>query len=174
MKTDTSYIEGIEAWFLWLALQLFRPLLQYCKHSCHSQQNSTIFIQKERLVIIYAFIYALQLIFPGKPPNTSGSPAPAANPFADQQPPKPTINQIKQAPFAAPAQQFGTSAPSSYGFSGSPYSGTNGQYAASSTFGASTGNIGSIATPAVNDPWAPVAQNSPWVKSSEPANPFLS
>lgn len=122
---------------------------------------------------------AIYLLFIGKPTNPSGSPVPAANPFADQQPPKPTINQIKQAPFAPPTQQFATSAPTSYGFGGgaSPYTGTNGQFAASSAFGASTGNIGGIGAPAVNDPWAPVAatgQNAPWVKSGEPANPFLS
>lgn len=108
-----------------------------------------------------------------------------ANPFSDPQPPKPTINQIKQAPFNTP--QLGTSAPT-YG-SQQPIgftSAATGIYGNNSSFGtnntqlgASVGNLGGPSQ-AGNDPWAPISSNTnanlgaPWMKQGEQANPFLS
>ncbi|KAH1024983.1 hypothetical protein HUJ05_009803 [Dendroctonus ponderosae] len=83
-------------------------------------------------------------------------PQPAARPVFNTQPPKPTINEIKQQSFA----QFG----------GQPQP-------IGTAFGAA-------ASGAQADPWTPVPSNStlngngnvgaPWMKPSEPANPFLS
>lgn len=88
--------------------------------------------------------------------NTSGPPV-MINPFSDPQPPKPTINQIKQAPFGAtPAVGFGET----------NFTLPTMQF--NSNVGVSQTN---------NDPWAPAPTNtigaSPWTKN-EPANPFLS
>lgn len=98
-----------------------------------------------------------------------------ANPFSDPQPPKPTINQIKQAPFGA--SQLGTSPPS---YSSAMAYGNSSSFGANSVqFGTSTGNVGA-ASQAGNDPWAPASGGpnanlgAPWMKPGEQANPFLS
>jgi hypothetical protein len=105
--------------------------------------------------------------FEGKPQNSSL----AANPFSDAQTqqrpvfntpaPKPTINEMKQASFA----QF--TVPTSTAYSGFGVTMSGGGHSS----GGATGQ------PAP-DPWTPVPTNNqlgaPWMKSSEPANPFLS
>ncbi|XP_076273011.1 epsin homolog lqf isoform X3 [Rhynchophorus ferrugineus] len=131
------------------------------------------------------------LVTTSKPNN----PTLAANPFSDPtvppvprpvfntQPPKPSINEIKQQSFA----QFGTSPQNPLGaFGGSP------SYGLSSTdqFPAVAKNNGTAlagqSQGAISDPWTPMATGSapingngnvgtPWMKTTnEPANPFLS
>ncbi|KAB0793526.1 hypothetical protein PPYR_13146 [Photinus pyralis] len=113
--------------------------------------------------------------------QTTASTAPPAivNPFSDPQPPKPTINQIKQPPFGA--SQLGTSAPTygshMLGFTyPSNYAGDAPPINSGSQFASSAGNLGQ--TQASNDPWAPASSTNanlsgPWMKP-EQANPFLS
>ncbi|KAL3272347.1 hypothetical protein HHI36_013827 [Cryptolaemus montrouzieri] len=113
----------------------------------------------------------------------------APNPFQDQpqQPPrpvfntpapKPSMNEIKQASFAPftasppaayqpqPANQYGST-----GFS------TQGQTFESNGAGNGFGPSYPMSQ-TVQDPWTPIpsttSNQSPWMKSNEPANPFLS
>ncbi|KAF2895654.1 hypothetical protein ILUMI_10513 [Ignelater luminosus] len=123
------------------------------------------------------------LVTASKPTNNTNTNM--ANPFSDPQPPKPTINQIKQAPFNVP--QLGTSAPTygsqqPIGFTSAATGvyGNNSSFGTNNTqFGASMGNLGGPSQ-AGNDPWAPVSSNTnanlgaPWMKQGEQANPFLS
>ncbi|KAF5288303.1 hypothetical protein FQR65_LT12035 [Abscondita terminalis] len=94
------------------------------------------------------------LVTTSKPTSNTSGPSVMINPFSDPQPPKPTINQIKQAP-------FGTT--STLGF------GDRNQFTA-------TNNV-QFDSQASNDPWAPASSNitgaGPWTKN-EQANPFLS
>nr|CAH7742094.1 unnamed protein product [Callosobruchus chinensis] len=124
------------------------------------------------------------LVTATKPNN----PTPAANPFSDpaaaaaaaaatarpvfnQNPPKPTINEMKQQSFAS----FAAPLPPTAGFSNF---GTTPQFAGG--FGANGNAFATPPVPAVQDPWTPVPSSatqtttaSPW-KANEPANPFLS
>lgn len=111
--------------------------------------------------------------------TTKSTTVPAAppvivNPFSDPQPPKPTINQIKQAPFGT--SQLGTSAPT-YGshMLGFSYPNNYGDTLPinNTQFASSAGNLGH--SQASNDPWAPPTSsaNMAWIKP-EQANPFLS
>lgn len=116
----------------------------------------------------------------------------AANPFSDQQQPdplllipKPTINEMKQAPFVVPPTQFipPSAAPATYtptplAFAGpapTPLMGNP------STFTSTTngGLFAAAPQPLVHDPWTPVVTtttsgNNAWVKQEQQANPFLS
>ncbi|KAL1494209.1 hypothetical protein ABEB36_009841 [Hypothenemus hampei] len=111
--------------------------------------------------------------------NKPNNPALVANPFSDPavpsanarpvfntQPPKPSINEIKQQSFA----QFGaTPQPDLTAFGATVLSSNNG----------SVFNVGGATQ---SDPWTPVPNttalngngNAVWSKTSEPANPFLS
>ncbi|XP_045476715.1 epsin-2 isoform X2 [Harmonia axyridis] len=106
-----------------------------------------------------------------KPLNPQG-----ANPFQDQPPRpvfnttpvKPSMNEIKQASFAP----FTT--PPAAAFQPAP-----GQYALGPSLGNGFGPSNNYPlNPIVQDPWTPVPSTtntqSPWTKSNEPANPFLS
>lgn len=89
-------------------------------------------------------------------------------------PPKPTMNQIKQTPFLTGGE---------FGSSPTPMV-SGGAFGASPSFGVSGApfmNNGAFAAPVqpVQDPWAPIPSNtsshmSPWTKSTEQPNPFLS
>lgn len=105
----------------------------------------------------------------GKPTNNANAANP--NPFSDPQPPKPTINQIKQAPFGG--LQSGASVtpvhvPNPIGFQQQPPPTTYGNYGSNNVQFGTTNQ-------ANNDPWAPVSNDaSSWMKSEkEPGNPFL-
>ncbi|CAH1128965.1 unnamed protein product [Ceutorhynchus assimilis] len=104
--------------------------------------------------------------------NKPNNPTLIANPFSDPavpqprpvfntQPPKPSINEIKQQSYA----QFGPQAQQPVGFG-----------AVAPVFGASTAS--SFSSAPAQDPWAPAPSNlngnAPWMKTTEPANPFLS
>ncbi|XP_050507822.1 epsin-2 isoform X2 [Diabrotica virgifera virgifera] len=132
---------------------------------------------------------------PVKSYSKPANPTLVANPFSDPAinnpprqvfntpPPKPSINEMKQQTFApfgvsAPAQSFSpvpTQPIGSTAAFGGQFSGTATQQA----FGGTNGGVfaASSVTP---DPWTPVVNsngtstNSPWTKSNEPANPFLS
>lgn len=128
------------------------------------------------------------LVTTSKPNN----PALIANPFSDPavpqpprpvfntQPPKPSINEMKQQSYA----QFSTSPQNVGGFgASSSYGNMPGQF--SSTFSANNGSaFGTPGHSVAQDPWAPVPSNAslngngnvgtPWMKTNEPANPFLS
>lgn len=110
------------------------------------------------------FFIIYVIIFIGKPLNSTIP----ANPFSDVQsqqrpvfnppPPKPSINEMKQAsiaPFTSPA--VSSVYPTLAGATPTPIS----------------------AIQQVQDPWTPAAPSNnqlgaPWMKSSEAANPFLS
>ncbi|KAF5289719.1 hypothetical protein FQA39_LY03636 [Lamprigera yunnana] len=90
-------------------------------------------------------------------PTSSTSGQSTVNPFSDSQPPKPTINEIKQPPFGP--QMIGFNDTNRFGANNIPFSSNEG------------------VPQATNDPWALPPTNTsvtgPWTKS-EPANPFLS
>ncbi|XP_050297596.1 epsin-2 isoform X2 [Anthonomus grandis grandis] len=132
------------------------------------------------------------LVTTTKPNN----PALPANPFSDPavpqpppavnrqifnpQPPKPSINEIKQQSFA----QFGAAAPPPQptlaGFGAAPVFGTS---STTGQFSAAYPTNGAFNAPP-SDPWTPVPSNTtlngngnvaaPWMKANEPPNPFLS
>lgn len=108
-------------------------------------------------------------------------PQPVARPVFNTQPPKPSINEIKQQSFAQfgatppppPVVSFpGFAAAPSYGVTTTPAFSTNG----------SVFNVTASTVP--QDPWAPATTATalngngnvatPWMKTNEPANPFLS
>ncbi|CAG9860840.1 unnamed protein product [Phyllotreta striolata] len=115
-----------------------------------------------------------------KPANPSLAPNPFSEPPANNPPravfsappPKPSINEIKQQQFAS----FNiTASATSTGYVPSQTAGF-GQFPALPPIGPNSAFGASAVT---QDPWAPVATtngttNSPWTKSNEPANPFLS
>ncbi|CAH1967402.1 unnamed protein product [Acanthoscelides obtectus] len=122
------------------------------------------------------------LVTATKPNN----PAPAANPFSDpavaaatarpifnQNPPKPSINEMKQQSFAS----FAAPMPPAAGFSTTAFS-TTPQFTAG--FGTNGNAFAPPPVPVMQDPWTPIPSSatqsstaSPW-KANEPANPFLS
>lgn len=121
--------------------------------------------------------------------NKQNNPTLAANPFSDPtvppvprpvfntQPPKPSINEIKQQSFA----QFSTSSQntlSGFGPAPSYSSTTTDQFR-------NNGTLGNQAQAVIQDPWTPITTSNapingngnvgaPWMKANEPANPFLS
>ncbi|RZC34969.1 epsin-1 [Asbolus verrucosus] len=116
------------------------------------------------------------LVTTSKPMNSSM----AANPFSDAQAqqrpvfstpaPKPSINEIKQASFA-PFTTPASTAYSTGGLGAQPYT------SSSQGFG-SNGAFSGLPAQQIQDPWTPAPSNNqlgtPWMKNSEPANPFLS
>ncbi|XP_066262936.1 epsin-2 isoform X2 [Euwallacea similis] len=109
----------------------------------------------------------------------SDVPQVAARPVFNTQPPKPSINEIKQQTFA---NQFGATPPPQPGFTG--FAATSG-YSATIGLPTNKGSVFNATAPLGQpDPWTPVPTSTtlngngnvatPWMKTNEPANPFLS